>query len=509
MLNPGISHNSTTGDSHYDSSLFCHDLPTRPVPRMGKVLVTGATGYVGGRLVPELLARGYQVRVMVRGEASHYRTVWPEAEVVVADALDPGSLHRAFRGVRAVYYLIHSMLLGPEDFARADREAACNFRMMARHCGVERIIYLGGLGDIRSRLSHHLRSRMEVAEELRKGEIPVTVLRAAVIIGSGSASYEIIRYLVERVPVMPLPRWAGKRCQPISIRDVIKYLVGVLEISDTMGCMFDIGGPDVLSYREVLRQAADVFNKKRFMFTLPISGVGIYSYFVSLLTPVPGPIARCLMEGVKNDVVCQEEVIKFFLPFPALSYREAIVRAMSREEQDRVHTRWSDAYPRSHELAIKLEELNDIPKYTTSYSLITSKHRGALFQSICGIGGREGWFHGNWMWRLRGMMDRIILGVGSSRGRRRYTGLNINDVVDFWRVEDIIPEKRLLLRAEMKLPGKAWLEFLLEGVGEKNRVTINAYYHTSTIWGRIYWYIFLPFHDFIFKGLLRQIVERS
>lgn len=490
-------------------TLFCHDLSTSPRPGAGKVLVTGAMGYIGGRLVPELLARGYDVRIMVRGPAAEGRERWPGVETVVADALDPSSLGAALEGIETAYYLIHSLLLGPGEFARADAEAASNFADAAEEKGVGQIIYLGGLGDVRSDLSEHLRSRMEVAERLQAGPVPVTILRAAVIIGSGSASYELIKNLVARMPVMPVPGEIDHLCQPVAIRDVIKYLVGVMEAEGTGGSRFDIGGDDIISYREMLETVADILRLKRVFITLPFVNLRHFGYGASLLTPVPAPLAMSLMEGLKNDVICQDFSIRAILPFRPLSYRTALVRAMTREEQDRVHTRWSDAYPPAHELAIKLDELEGRQMYTASYSLVTEKEAADLFDSICRIGGDEGWFHGNWMWRLRGDFDRVIMGVGTRRGRRTARGLEAGDVVDFWRVEQVSPPRRLLLRAEMRLPGKAWLEFVLEDRGEERKLALTAYYYTDTLFGRLYWYFFLPFHRFIFKGLLRQIESRG
>jgi uncharacterized protein YbjT (DUF2867 family) len=522
-------------------TLFCYNLPSEPRPDMGTILVTGATGYIGGRLVPELIARGYRVRVMVR-EPLHIRAqMWPQAEVVVADALDMASLKEALKDVSVAYYLIHSMLLGPEEFARADKQAASNFRTAAEEMEVGRIIYLGGLGDIRSRLSDHLRSRMEVAEELSKGIAPVTILRAAVIIGSGSASYEILKGLVSRLPVIPVPPFARTKCQPIGIRDVIKNLVGVLEKPETSGRTFDIGGQDILTYEDMAKIMADVLGKRRIFFPLLFWNLRLYSYLTSLITPVPAPITRALMEGLRNEVVCRDDSIKQYLPFIPISIRTAIVRALTREEQDRVRTRWSDAYPPAYELAMKMHEMKETPNFTASSSLVTSKDVSKLFASLCRIGGAEGWFTGNWMWRLRGAIDRILQGVGSARGRRHLSGLEVNDVVDFWRVEDLRLNERLLLRSEMRLPGKAWLEFTIaprasaaadESVGgsavdaadddarraqadpgkqspEKHVLTIKAYYYTKSFLGRLYWYMFLPFHHFIFKGLIKRIEKRS
>jgi len=501
---------SVTGLGHPESdTAFCADLPTSPRDDIGTVLVTGASGYIGGRLVPELLLRGYRVRAMVRGAAAEIEQRWPGVEAARADAFDRESLGRALEGVDTAYYLIHSMLLGPGEFAGADAKAAGNFAEVAAERGVRRIIYLGGLGDVRSDLSTHLRSRMEVAERLRAGPVPVTILRAAIIIGSGSASYEILKNLVGRFPFMIVPREVGSLCQPIAIRDVVKYLVGSLESEETSGRGFDIGGDDIMSYREMMKTVAGVLHRRRFFLTVPLVSLRTFGYVAGLLTPVPGPMTISLMEGLKNNVVCEDDRIRKIIPFDPLPYRTALVRAMTREEQDRVHTRWSDAYPPASELAMTLDEVRGRPMYSASSSLETAKGAGALFDSICRIGGREGWFRGNWMWRLRGAFDRVIMGVGTTRGRKSACGLRANDVVDFWRVEDIIQSKRLLLRAEMKMPGKAWLEFHIGDHGDHRELSLTARYLTSTLFGRAYWYFFLPFHRFIFKGLIRQIEERS
>ncbi|MBI2264113.1 MAG: SDR family oxidoreductase, partial [Armatimonadetes bacterium] len=425
------------------------------------------------------------------------------------DALKPDLLRHALEGIDTAYYLIHSLHLGPKEFESADIQAAINFREAAESEQIKRIIYLGGLGDAQTPLSDHLRSRMAVAEELRRGRTPVTILRAAVIIGSGSASYEIMLNLIRKLPVVLLPHWARSKCQPIAIRDVVKYLVGVLEVPEAVGRSFDIGGNDILTYRAMLRTLADLLQKKRLFLPCPVSQIEFYAYLMSLVTPVPAPITQCLMEGLKNDVICQDRSIESLLPFEPTTYRIGVIRAMSREEQDQVHTRWSDAYPRAHELAIKLRELKPAPKYGSSYSLVTGKSASSLFSSICTIGGKEGWFRGNWMWRLRGGLDRILMGVGSLRGRRSLSTLKINDVIDFWRVEDLQEEKRLLLRAEMKLPGRAWLEFKIENSEDRRKLSVNAYYDTHTLFGRLYWYAFLPFHHYLFDGLIKQIEKRS
>ena len=492
-----------------DNDLFCHDLPTHPKPEMGKILVTGATGYIGGRLVPELVARGYRVRVMVRAVSKEHEERWPEAEIVGADALDLESLKKAFGGIHTAYYLIHSLLLGPKRFESADGQVAINFRKAAEEMGVQRIIYLGGLGDARTPLSPHLRSRTEVAGELQQGEVPVTILRAAIIIGSGSASYDLIKNLVQRMPLLFIPYWARTECQPISVRDVVKYLVGVLEQPETSGKSFDIGGKNVVTYETMLKTMAELLVKRVFFIPSFFSQMSPYIYIANLVTPVPGPIVRSLLEGIKNKVVCQNNEIRKVVPFEPLTFREAILGAMTREEHDKVYTRWSDAYPPAHVLAIKLHELEPSPRYTSSSFLITGKSAALIFHSVCRVGGNEGWFKNNWMWRLRGLIDRILAGVGTARGRRSATTLRINDVIDFWRVEDLKTNERLLLRAEMKLPGRAWLEFNIAQVNGKNRLSLKAHYQPNGLFGRIYWYIFLPFHDIIFDDLLKQIEQRG
>jgi len=486
----------------------CVDLPTTPRTDVGTVLVTGASGYIGGRLVPELAARGYRVRAMVRGEEQGDLASWSGVEVVTADALDPDALARALSGVAVAYYLIHSMVLGPEAFAQADLMSARNFREAAQDAGVERIIYLGGLGARDECLSRHLDSRLQVAEELADGSVPCTILRASIIIGSGSASFEIIKGLIDRLPVIPFPTWADNLSQPVAIRDVVKYLVGVLELPQSGDRTFDIGGLEVMTYRRMMTELASVLGRRTRFFPVPIRGTNAVAYAISLFTPVPAPISMCLTGGLKVDTVCRYNAIQILIPFQPISYREALVRALGREDQDRVATRWSDAYPPAHELTIKLHQLRRPPRYRAAYSLETERSAASLFDAITRIGGREGWFHSNWMWRMRGAIDRMIFGVGSSRGRRSASDLRVGDVIDFWRVEDLQPDRRLLLRAEMRMPGRAWLEFDVGDEGGRRRLGITAHYATRSLFGRAYWRFFQPFHWYIFERLLRHIERR-
>lgn len=495
-----------TGD-YYES--FCSDLNTKPNPDIGIILVTGATGYIGGRLVPELVERGYNVRVLVRVDSPEYKERWPGVEVVSGDARDYGSLENALNGVCVVYYLLHSLHLGHKKFEIVDLQVAENLEKAASINKVKRIIYLCGLGESSDKLSPHLRNRLKVAQILAEGTSELTTLRSGMIIGSGSASFDILKDLVNNSPIFFVPKWAKAKSQPIAIRNVIKILVGVLEQEETTGKQFDIGGKEILSYADMLKEFSALLGKKKLYLPGLINYSPVYGFFAGLLTSVPGPITKVLIEGCKNDVLCANDDIKKYLNVKPLTFKEAIIRALSQEEKDKIFTRWSDAYPPEYDLATKLHELNYSPKYTKSYLILTHKEPEKIFQSFCKVGGKNGWFHSNWMWRLRGMLDKLLMGVGTARGRRSFSSLRINDVIDFWRVENIQKNKFLLLRAEMKLPGKAWLEFNIDkGVGI-NKLSVNAYFDPKGIKGILYWYNFLPFHGIIFTNLLKQIERRS
>lgn len=332
--------------------LFCIDLPSKPKPAIGKILVTGANGYIGGRLVPELLNRGYNVRVMVRKKLARYNKQWPGIDIAEADALDYNGLFSALKGIHTAYYLIHSLSLGQKKFEKIDLQAATNFRIAAEKHGVKRIIYLSGLGNRQTQLSPHLDNRIRVADCLSDGDVPVTVLRAGMIIGAGSASYKILRNLVDNTPIFFIPKWAKTKSQPISVRGVMMYLVGVLEQEETAGQRFDIGGPDILTYDEKLKIMAGFLGKKRYFFPGFSAFTSLYGYIASLLTNVPKPICRILVEGCKNEVICQNNDIEKYVNIKRLSFRAAIRAALSQENKIVVTNNISDNFSQTHKIAI-------------------------------------------------------------------------------------------------------------------------------------------------------------
>ncbi|MDB4303601.1 SDR family oxidoreductase, partial [Desulfosarcina sp.] len=458
--------------------------------------------------IPELLARNYRVRILVRNFSPEYLEIWPEVEIVIGDALNEESLLDALKDVHTAYYLIHSLILGHKKFEEVDLKAATNFRIAAEKRNIKRIIYLGGLGDVKTNLSKHLENRIKVAEKLSSGKIPVTILRAGMIIGSGSASFEILKNLVNNTPVFFIPKWARTRSQPISIRGVIKYLVGVMEMDETSGKNFDIGGPDILTYVDKLKVLSGLLGKKRYFIPGFNISPSVYAFFVSLLTQVASPITKVLVVGCKNEVVCQNNNIKKYLDIDLLSFEDALKRALSNEEMDLVSTRWSDAYPPAHNLALKLYELDRSPRYRNSNNILTNKEPSLIFKSFCMVGGKTGWFHNCWRFRTLGALNRLFMGDGAVRGRRSLTSLRINDVIDFWRVENIIENKLLLLRAEMKISGMMWLEFNIgESIG-MNKFSANIYFEPKGKIGVIYWYISLPLLSIIFRKLLKRIERK-
>ncbi len=492
----------------------------QPLPGAPLAAVTGVTGYVGGRLVPELLAAGYRVRAVARHpERLRGRPWFDQVEVVTADASDPEQLREALRDVDVAYYLIHSLGTG-RTFEQRDRHTALVFAQSAREVSVRRIVYLGGLYPEGQELSPHLASRTEVGEILLASGVPTTVLRAAVILGSGSASFEMMRYLTERLPAMTVPRWVDNRIQPIAIRDVLRYLVGAAAMPPEVSRGFDIGGPDVLTYREMMQRYAAVAGLPRRV----IVGVGVLtprlsSLWVSLVTPVPSGLARPLVESLVHEVVCDEHDIARWVPDPPtglIGFDLAVRLALQRVQAADVVTRWTSASVPG----APSDPLPSDPDWAGG-SLYVDERRvevdaspAALWRVIEAVGGERGWYSWSLAWRLRGLADRLIGGPGLRRGRRDPRRLLVDDAVDFWRVEEVVPGELLRLRAEMRLPGLAWLELRVEPVGPGPDVppTVfaqRALFHPHGLAGQVYWWAVYPFHGVVFGGMQRNIARAA
>jgi uncharacterized protein YbjT (DUF2867 family) len=473
-----------------------------------RILVTGASGYVGGRLVPLLLRAGHDVVLMTR-DPGVLEGRFEGAHIVRGDLLEPASLAPAVAGAQAVYYLAHSMAAGEDGFAERDVLAARHLAIAAREAGVSRIIYLGGLGDGSEGLSRHLASRQGVGRELAAHGIPVTELRAAVIIGSGSASFEILRHLTERLPVMITPRWVRTMCQPIAIRDVLAYLLAALEHPEVTGVV-EIGGADVLSYGEMMMAYADARGLRRLMIPVPVLTPRLSSYWVGLVSPAPSSIARPLIEGLRNEVVVRDPRPAQRLGVSPLGYREAVARAIDRTSSGEIESAWFDAYvarSRGRSPLPGSAEGMIVDRRVAESALPPER----LFAAIEGIGGRTGWPYQP-LWRLRGMVDRVVGGVGMRLGRRDPVHLRTGDALDFWRVEVVRRPELLRLRAEMRLPGRAWLQFeVLPRQDEpgSSRLVQTAFFEPRGLAGLAYWYALYPLHGPIFRAMLRRIASGS
>ena len=479
------------------------------------ILLTGATGYVGGRLAPRLLEAGYQVRALGRSVAKLRGRPWgghPKLEVAQGDVLDLKSLQRAAQGCTAAFYLVHSM--GVTDFAQADRQAAQNMVQAAAAAGMERIIYLGGLGEHDDpRLSEHLRSRLEVARILQSGPVPATILRAAMILGSGSASFEIMRYLVDRLPVMLTPRWVHNPVQPIAIRNVLAYLIGCLEVEAVKGQTFDIGGPEVVTYRRLFDlYAEEAHLPRRLIIPVPVLTPKLSSYWIHLVTPVPASLAQPLAAGLANPVVCRDNRIRSLIPQELLDCRSTIHLALQRIEQQRVETCWSDAGRATPPEWAHCGDADFAGGTILSLGYRVRLRAGPeeLWEQIIRVGGATGWYFGNFLWKLRGLMDRLVGGAGLQRGRRQPEQLQVGDALDFFRVLEVEPDRRLLLLAEMKLPGEATLEFRLAPRAEgETELTMAARFLPRGLGGLAYWYALEPFHRRIYQGMLLTIAAAA
>ena len=480
------------------------------------VAVLGATGYIGARLVPKLLESGFRVRAIGRNPDKLKGRSWSTSagvEAVSGDVFDKESLETAVSGCEVVYYLVHSMNPEVGDFAEADRTAAKNMAEVAAKVGVRRIIYLAGLGEENVDLSHHLKSRREVEEILRSGNVPVTTLRAAMIIGSGSASFEILRYLVERLPVMVTPKWIYTRCQPIAVRNVLHYLVACLNRPETVGETYDIGCEEIVNYFELMRiYAEEAGLTKRLVIPVPVLTPRLSSYWIHLVTPVPAALARPLAEGLRNPVLCKDHRIREIIPQDLLDCRRAIRFALEKLRLQQVETSWTDAGAVAP-MEWSTEEDPDWAGGTIfkdDRRMLVKCAADKLWPSVIGIGGKTGWYYADWLWHLRGLMDRLIGGPGLGRGRRDPDEVQVGDALDFWRVLAVDPGHRLKLVAEMKLPGEAVLELVLtECADGTTEVRQCARYKPRGLLGLLYWYSVMPFHNLVFVGMLKGIAKAS
>ena len=476
-----------------------------------QILVTGTTGYVGGRLVPRLLEAGYRVRSFVRDPERLAGYPWLEqVEVLRGDALDPESLRGAMQGCTAAYYLIHGRQ-GGQDSAARDLQAAHNFAFAAAQAGVKRIIYLGELVDPTSKLSPYLRSRHETGHILRQQGVPVTEFRAGMIVGAGSALFEMIRYLVEHQQLLICPRWFYTQAQPIAIRDVLAYLVSALHVPESTGKLIEIGGATRLTYADMLSGYARVRNLKRWRIPAPVYAPRLSAYWVHMLTPVHWRIILPLIEGLHAESLADDELAQRLFPqIQPLDYPAAVQAALNLVQGDAVETSWRDALVTvaGDDRPLKLSVVQGmlIERRSLKLNLVPE----AAFRAYMGLGGERGWLYLNWTWRVRGWVDKLVGGVGLRRGRRHPDELRPGEALDFWRVEAIETGRSLRLRAEMKVPGLAWLEF--QSLPQPNGGTLltqTAYFAPRGVAGLLYWYVLYPIHGFIFSGMIRKIGERA
>lgn len=468
------------------------------------ILLTGATGYIGQRLLPVLVEAGHTVVCCVRNvQRFHYNGPHSErVSVITGDFLKPETLKDIPDNIDAAYYLIHSMSASSGDFSEKEERSARHFLQQIEQTRARQIMYLSGIVND-AHLSKHLRSRKHVEDVLASGSVPLTTLRAGIIIGSGSASFEIIRDLVEKLPVMIAPHWLNNRCQPIAVRNVVQYLAGVALKPETFNRSFDIGGPDILSFKEMLLGYADVRHLRRYIFTVPLMSLRLSAYWLHFITSTNYSLASSLVEGMKAEVICAPSDITRLVPLDLLGYREAVRLAFDKVEQEQVLASWADVR-RDEALADEIAAHLTVPKQGCFVDVqkVAVRDRQCALENIFAVGGKRGWYYANFLWNLRGWIDKVLGGTGMSRRLKMDEDLQPGQRVGLWRV--LIAdraEQRLLLYAGMKLPGEAWLEFRLDG----DTLVQTATYRPLGLWGRAYWYLMLPFHHFIFRGVATRI----
>ncbi len=471
------------------------------------ILLTGATGYVGGRLLKMLELRGFRIRCMARNPEILIPRVAPSTQVVKGNVLDLNSLKVALKGVSVAYYLVHSM--GSEgSFEENDRKAAHNFGKIAKAAGVERIIYLGGLGNDDDDLSPHLRSRQEVGKILRQSGVPLLEFRASVVIGSGSLSFQLIRSLVERLPIMITPKWVQVSAQPIAIEDLIEYLEAALFVLDS-GCrVYEIGGADQVSYADIMRIYGSCRNISVRMIPVPVLSPYISSLWLGLITPLYARIGRKLIESIVHPTVVRDESALKVFKIQPMGVDDAIRRAIDNEDKEFAETRWSDSLSSSGKM-FSWFGVSFGSRLVDSRTIKVNMPPKFIFKPIQRIGGNTGWYAWNWLWQLRGFLDLLVGGVGMRRGRAHFETLRVGDTVDFWRVEELDPNRLLRLIAEMKMPGRAWLEFEVVGDDFSSTIRQTAIFDPVGLLGLIYWYALYPLHQLVFAGMLRGIADKT
>ncbi|NCF65237.1 MAG: DUF2867 domain-containing protein [Chloroflexi bacterium] len=479
---------------------------------ISSVLVTGVTGYVGGRLVPRLLQAGYKVRVLVRGSTRRLdgRAWKDQVDIAIGDVLNRGSLTAAMQGIDAAYYLIHSMG-GHDEFSKRDIQAAENFATTAADAGVRNIIYLGGLGDAGSDLSEHLRSRQQTGDALRQFGVSVTEFRAGMVVGSGSLSFEMMRNLTERLPIMIAPRWVYTKTQPIAIRDVLNYLISALQNPASLGKIIEIGAPDVLTYADMMMTYAKIRGLRRQIIRVPVLTPRLSSYWVHWITPVSASVVTPLIEGLRNELVVRDHSARTLFPdIETINFETALHLALARVEEGDIETLWSDA------LASSQGDIKPV-HFTQEQGMLIERRQkrvnaspADVFTSFMGLGGDRGWPPDNWLWRLRGALDRLFGGVGMRRGRRHPDELRQGEALDFWRVEMVEADHLLRLRAEMKLPGQGWLQFEANNCQDgRTDLVQTAYFASKGLSGLLYWYGIYPLHGFIFSRMIEAVAQRA
>ena len=468
-----------------------------------KVLLTGSTGYIGRRLKQELLNdENIELKLLVRNKKS-ISSLNENAQIIEGDTFNKESLKEALKDVEVAYYLIHS--LSNENYKDLDKISAQNFLDVAALCGVKRIIYLGGLGVKDENTSEHLLSRIETGEILSSNKNVQTIwLRAGVIIGSGSASFEIIRNLTEKLPIMTTPKWVNTKAQPIAVTDVLSYLHKSLYLDVKENLIVDIGS-EQLSYKNMMLKTAKVLGLKRILITLPFMSIKLSSYWLNLFTPVPYAVAKALVEGLKSEVIIQNDHAKKYFPnILPISYEDAVANAIKEIEENQVISRWNDKADDVWEKNSQ-NELSKAIFIDRKEMVISNIEASKVYQAFIGIGGENGWFDFDFLWELRGIIDKLIGGVGLKRGRRSQCDLRISDCLDFWKVVDLKKDERLLLYAQMKLPGEAWLEFKIKD----NKLIQSAYFYPKGVLGRLYWYALIPLHYFVFNNMIKSIIKKA